>query len=164
MILENVHQVGVTKERIAQLDEYVTYLRSSEFEPDPEVHPLLPAIEAKMLESLRLELLQQIADYENLRNGEPKSIQVNNLDELPTVLLKARIAAGLSQKELAEKLSLDVSEIKSFEDSNYGHASLACLSKVSEVLQVKFSGNLEFPSVLEQANATPESAKPVAVG
>jgi DNA-binding XRE family transcriptional regulator len=163
-MIQDELEYNVTKERLVQLDEFIAYLKSPDVETDPEVHPLLPQIEIQAHESLRYELLKELAEYEGLRDGTSKTIQVKNLSELPTVLVKARIAAGLSQKELAEKLGVEEREVRSFEKSNYKHATLACLCKVGEVLQVKLTGNLEFQSLLENPNATPELATPVTAG
>jgi len=51
------------------------------------------------------QLNAEIAEYErliNCDNNQPIEIAVNFLNELPDVLIKARMAAKISEKELAE--------------------------------------------------------------
>jgi DNA-directed RNA polymerase specialized sigma subunit len=54
-------------------------------------------------------LHEEIAEYEQLTNCDKKQkikIKVENFNKLPDVLIKARIAAKMSQKELADILGI----------------------------------------------------------
>ena len=56
--------------------------------------------------------------------------------ELPTVLIKARIAQGLSQKDLAERLGLQEQQIQRYEATDYASASLTRIREVVSALGV----------------------------
>lgn len=56
---------------------------------------------------------------------------------MPGVLIKARIAANLTQKELAGRLGLEESKIKEWEDSDYQSASWAQIIDITEALAVE---------------------------
>src|SRR5579885_3183781 len=61
------------------------------------------------LEALKSEievLSDQVSEYETLKAGSIESWNVRSLSELPDLLIKARIAGGLSQRQLAERLGL----------------------------------------------------------
>jgi transcriptional regulator with XRE-family HTH domain len=53
------------------------------------------------------------------------------------VLIKARIAAKIIQKELADRLGLEESRIKQYEDSDYQCASWVKIIEVTEALAVE---------------------------
>ncbi|MDF5731109.1 MAG: helix-turn-helix transcriptional regulator [Rhizonema sp. PD38] len=72
------------------------------------------------------ELKEQIAEYEALVNHdyhEPIVLKINDINHLPQLLIKARMAAKLSQKELADLAGLTESQIKLYEDKDYESAS-----------------------------------------
>jgi transcriptional regulator with XRE-family HTH domain len=82
----------------------------------------------------------EIAEYERLvkcaRVFDLK-IEVDSILELPRVLIKARIAAKIIQKELADRLGLEESRIKQYEDSDYQCASWVKIIEVTEALAVE---------------------------
>ena len=80
--------------------------------------------------------------FEQLRRGGPKQIQIDSLDELPRALVKARIAGGLSQKELAERLGLKEQQIQRYEATDYGSASLTRLKEIAQALGVNIAGEM----------------------
>ena len=76
-------------------------------------------------------------DYESLKAGNFQLDELNVVAELPAVLIKARIAQGLSQKDLAERLSLKEQQIQRYEATDYATASLARIMEVVEALGVE---------------------------
>ena len=54
---------------------------------------------------------------------------------IPRDLIRARIAAGLSQKELAERLGMPEQQIQRYEAKEYESVSLARISEIAKVLQ-----------------------------
>ncbi|MFK5143472.1 helix-turn-helix transcriptional regulator, partial [Klebsiella pneumoniae] len=75
---------------------------------------------ASQLEDLEDEILE----YETLRAGQLSTIKVETFDELADGLIKARIAAGLSQKQLADRLGVKEQQIQRYESERYASASL----------------------------------------
>ena len=107
------------------------------------------------------QLHEEIAEYERLINcdkSEPIAIVIENLNKLPDALIKARIAAKMSEKELAEMLGIDEQRIKEHEAKNYRYASFV------EILDVSFALGVEFKTAVmqvdfEQIEELKESAK-----
>jgi transcriptional regulator with XRE-family HTH domain len=54
---------------------------------------------------------------------------------IPRDLIRARIAAGLSQRELAERLDMPEQQIQRYEAREYESVSLALIFEVAKVLQ-----------------------------
>jgi transcriptional regulator with XRE-family HTH domain len=71
---------------------------------------------------------------------------VDDLAELPRALIQARIAAGLSQRELGERLDLKEQQIQRYEASEYASASLARLLDVVRALKVRLRQDVVLPS------------------
>ena len=95
-------------------------------------------------------LVQEITDHKEdivrYLNGEPAEPNdeelhdapwpaIESFDELPRALVKARIVAGLSQKELAERLHMPLDKVKKVFDNIYDYAS-----KISKIT-VKYTYN-----------------------
>ena len=57
--------------------------------------------------------------------------------ELPANLIKARIARGLSQKDLADRIGLKEQQIQRYEATDYASASLARIKEVVSALRDK---------------------------
>ena len=83
----------------------------------------------------------EIAEYERLMNCDKSQsikITVENLTELPFALIKARMAAKITQQELAEIIGIDQERITQCEDKNYQCASFVEILEVSAALGVEF--------------------------
>jgi transcriptional regulator with XRE-family HTH domain len=108
---------------------------------------------AQIVELQRASLLGQLADlsnqvreYEQLRTGQLAAARVSSLSDLPDALVRARIAAGLSQRELAGRLGMKEQQIQRYEAEDYAGASLSRLREVMEALGVEFEGDVQLPS------------------
>ncbi|MBW4492982.1 MAG: helix-turn-helix domain-containing protein [Oscillatoria princeps RMCB-10] len=87
------------------------------------------------------ELKEEIYEYERLVNcdkSQPILIKVESLNKLPDALIKARIAAKISQQELAQILGIDEQRVKQYEDTDYQCASFVEILEVSTVLGIEF--------------------------
>jgi len=80
--------------------------------PRKDLHPALRKAEADALRSQLNDLRKEIEEYNALRSGRRKTVALASLDELPKTLIRARIAAGLTQEELAAKLGLKPQQIQ----------------------------------------------------
>ena len=89
-------------------------------------------------------LKQQIQEYDLLKSGEISKFTAKTFEELPLILIKARIAKGLSQGELAKLLSLKEQQIQRYESDLYSSVNLKRLSKIAEVLELEIDEIAEF--------------------
>lgn len=107
--------------------------------------PWLKKAEIDALKSQIADVEAELADYDLLKSGRVSFSKSYALEELPRVLVQARIAAGMSQTDLAEKLGMKPQQVQRYEATDYMGASLARLIEVSRVLGVKASGTFEGP-------------------
>jgi transcriptional regulator with XRE-family HTH domain len=111
-----------------------------------EIHPLLWKAEQDALQSQLNDLLEEIEEYEALKSGQHTVLELESLEELPLALIKARIAAGLSQKELAERLGIKEQQIQRYEETEYASASFTRLIEVSQALGIKVREDVFLPN------------------
>lgn len=89
-------------------------------------------------------LQRELAEYEALRSGRRRGFSLDSFDALPRTLIQARIAAGLSQKELAARLGLKEQQIQRYEASEYASASMARVGAVIQALGLHVQEEVSF--------------------
>ena len=109
------------------------------------VHPRLVQAEREALESQLSELTAEIVAYERLRSATPPVISISSFEDLADGLIQARIAGGLSQKELAEKLGLKEQQIQRYEAERYASASYQRLREVADAIGVRVRNDILLP-------------------
>jgi HTH-type transcriptional regulator/antitoxin HigA len=100
---------------------------------------VLAKAELAALKSENEVLSSQIREYEALKAGKVSVFKAESLSELPDLLIQARIAQGLSQRQLAGRLDLKEQQIQRYEAERYASASLRRLTEVSEALELNIS-------------------------
>jgi len=86
-------------------------------------------------------LQAEIVEYERLINCDkiqPIQIKLEIINKLPDALIKARIAAKISQQELAQILGIGEQRVRQYEDTDYQCVSFVEILEVSTVLGVEF--------------------------
>lgn len=134
MMIKNERQYRITKTQADKFEQALLTLDEQGSAKD--VHPLLHQAQLDALQSQRENLRQELAEYEALKGGGPRVFPAGSFDELPRTLIKARIAAGLSQKELAERLGLKEQQVQKYEATEYTSASISRVRDVIEALGV----------------------------
>ena len=101
-----------------------------------DLHPLLRKAHEDAYTSLLEDLRDDIHEYEALKRGEFPLEELLKVSEIPKMLIKARIAQGISPKELADRLDLDEQDIQQYEANDYASATLGRISDVAMVLMI----------------------------
>lgn len=102
-------------------------------------------IQLSALESQLESLKREAAEYEALRAGKVRRQRVESFGELPEALISGRIAAGLTQRQLAERLGLKEQQIQRYEATDYRSASMARVSEVAGALGLKIRADVRMP-------------------
>lgn len=112
----------------------------------------LPAEDVeRALEPIRtfaLRLHESIEEYERIRRGELPLIL--SLDALGAALVAARVAAGVTQRELAARLGVHESQVSRDEKNDYQGVTIERASKVLATIGLRFHGTLS----LDRSDAT----------
>lgn len=89
----------------------------------------------------------EISEYVELRDGPRDAVtEVSDVSELPRALVRARIASKLTQRELAERLSLREQQIQRYEANDYAGASIGRIEEVMRALGVTLHGEIGLPT------------------
>lgn len=134
-MIKNERQYRITKSQADRFVAALTNLRRKA-ETDQQIHPLLLQMEEDALKSQLADLENEIREYEAVRAGDYRVDDLRTVAELPKSLIRARIALGMSQKDLADRLGMKEQQIQRYEATEYASASLARIRVVVEALGV----------------------------
>ncbi len=140
-MIKNERQYRITKSQIAKFEAALEELSARSGAP---AEARLRTLEADALRSQLDELRDEVGKYERLRSGRREPISIESFDQLPQALIQARIAAGLSQRELAERLGLKEQQIQRYEATGYASASLTRIKEVIEALGASIAGEMTY--------------------
>jgi ribosome-binding protein aMBF1 (putative translation factor) len=139
-MIKNDRQFRITK---AQAEKFERAIKDTASAPKRAVHPLLQKAEMDALKSQLSDLRHDLEEYSALRSGKRKTVALGSFDDLPKTLIQARIAAGLTQEELASKLGLKPQQIQRYEATDYHSASMVRMNEILRALGVRLRHPVE---------------------
>lgn len=95
---------------------------------------------------------EEVAFYERLRRGEIDEIE--NLHGLGVTLIALRIARGLTQRQLAEKLGVHESQVSRDERNEYHGVTVERAARILDTLGVRMKSLVVAPIDIEPALAS----------
>ncbi|WP_082488946.1 helix-turn-helix transcriptional regulator [Duganella sp. Leaf61] len=143
-MIKNQRQYNLTKNSAAMFAEALVRLRTEECPQG--VDPLMFKAQHDGLESQLETLLAEVKEYEALRNGEIESLSLVGLEELPLGLIKARIARGLTQKQLAALIDVKPQQVQRWEHEDYENVGFLKLVEIAKALELSISEHIELPA------------------
>jgi DNA-binding Xre family transcriptional regulator len=142
-VIKNDRQYAITKREAAKFQVAVAaVLEKAETEQDSREREWLRIFEAALKSQLAT-LERELADYDALRSGEPVVVHLETLNLLPQALVRARIAAGLSQADLAARLEMAEEELQQHEAHDYQTVRVGDLLRIADILGVEIRGDLK---------------------
>lgn len=135
-MIKNERQYRITKNQAERFSQTLASLRQRSGETEG-VHPVIAKARENAVRSQLADLEEQLREYESLKAGNFEIKDLNVVADLPATLIKARISQGLSQKDLAERLSLKEQQIQRYEATDYASASLRRIKQVVSALGVE---------------------------
>ena len=143
-MITNERQYRITKRRERSFQEAIERFDVQGSEARG-VHPRIRQAEREAMESQLDDLRTELAEYEGLKAADLSVISTASVDELADGLIKARIAAGLSQRVLAQRLGVKEQQIQRYEAERYASASYQRLCQVSHALGVRIRNDIHLP-------------------
>ena len=135
-MIKNERQYRFTKTQVKRFEQTLMELKSR----DPEgldVHPLLAKAQVDAASSQLADLRKQLREYESLKSGKFDFSELMVVTSLPAMLVKARIARGMTQRDLAERIGLKEQQIQRYEATDYASASLGRIHYVIGGLMIE---------------------------
>jgi DNA-binding XRE family transcriptional regulator len=121
--------VGRLQQEKARLAEHRRRLKAEGLKPEELKRALDP------FRSFHLQLQEEVESYERLRRGDLGELQ--NLHGLGRTLVALRIALGLTQRELAERLDVHESQVSRDERNEYHGITVDRASRILDALGVE---------------------------
>ena len=152
-MITNERQYRITR---AEVERFTAALAQPE-EKLAHLHPRIRRAMREGAESQLEELQADLAEYEALRDGRVTVLELDSLRELPSALIRARIAAHLSQKVLAERLGIKEQQIQRYEATLYSGATFERLQAVAEALDVRVDQRVFLPTRAAERSSQAEA-------
>ena len=134
-MIKNEKQYRMTKAQARRFEEAIAEL-SRERRPSNVSQRLWKAQRDAAAIQLQ-ELQEQIDVYDALHRGKSKELLLEAVEELPKTLIRARIAAGITQEGLARRLGVKTQQVQRYEATEYESASFARIRKVVQALGLR---------------------------
>ena len=144
-MIKNERQFQITKEMVAKFEQAVDQLEHHPSPSDP-IDPMMRKVQLAALNSQLYDLRAEVAEYETLRDGKVERLRFDSFEEIGQGLIKARIAVGLTQRQLAERMGLKQQQIQRYEATDYESASFARISEIVDALGVEVRFDVAFPT------------------
>jgi transcriptional regulator with XRE-family HTH domain len=112
--------------------------------PTPGVDPRLDRAMRDGAASQAADLRRELQQYADLREGRIRGRTFTSLEELPTALVEARIAARLTQRELAERLGVAEQQVQRWEADRWSAVNTKRLQQVADVLGVRLQETVDY--------------------
>jgi transcriptional regulator with XRE-family HTH domain len=142
-MITNERQYRITKARLQDFESALAEIQS--LPRDERVSAELLNLQREALASQHDELTAQVDEYERLRAGENPVLETTLID-LPKALIAARIAQGLTQKDLAQQLGIKEQQIQRWESTSYANTTFGRLREIVNALGVQVREEVFLPT------------------
>lgn len=143
-MIKNQRQYATTKKQVGLFQDALA--QWSENSRPADVDPIIHRAQRDGLESQLDTLRSELGEYETLKKGLIETISLRSLEELPAGLIKARIARGLTQKDLAEKIGVKTQQVQRWEFEDYENVGFRFLVDIAHALDLDVSEVIRLPN------------------
>lgn len=140
-MIKNERQYRISKTQVSRFQHTLDGLQRGSSSPG-DLHPRIMQAQIDAVRSQLTDLEEEIREYEALKRGEFQLEHLMVINDLATLLIKARIASGWSQRELAQRVGIKEQQVQQYEATDYQSASLHRLQEVAQALGVKSASDL----------------------
>lgn len=129
-MIQNKRQYGITKNWILKFEASLKTLEAQR----KTLHEIAYQARRDGIESQLETLREEVSAFETLQNSD-EQVLPSELEALPERLVRARIAAGLTQAALAKRLGLKEQQIQRYETNHYASASLSRVIEIARAIR-----------------------------
>ena len=134
-MIKNEKQYRITTAQARRFREALHELESQE--RPANITPRLWQAQRHAATSQMQELQEQVEAYERLHVGKSRDLMLEAVEDLPKTLIRARIAAGMTQEGLALRLGVKTQQVQRYEATEYESASFARIRMVVQALGLR---------------------------
>lgn len=132
-MIKNQKQAAIVKKEIADLLDLIADMEriSTEMKLD-----LKQQFQLDIFKSRVEEMNTEISEYKSLISEDLQILEITTND-LQKAIISFRIASGLTQKDIADKLEIQEQQIQRYEQNNYLTASFERIIQILQTLEVE---------------------------
>ena len=131
-MIKNERQHKITRSRADEVRNALGELRRA---PLPDgLQPEMRELQLDALRGTLGDLQAELAEYDALHDATV--IKATGIEQLPTSLIQARIACGLTQRQLAERTGVQEQAIQRYEAADYFGARFDRLVEIANALEI----------------------------
>lgn len=137
-MIKDDFELSYSKELVSKFEETNCKIRANTERKrlDPDGWQLIQ----ESNDALRLKIVAEIVEYEALVAHDPSKpivLEIESLDALSDLLIKARIAFKITHKELAVFLRCTTEQVEAFENEDYQNATYVDFLSAMDVFGIK---------------------------
>lgn len=121
----------------AQIERFEKAIAEAEaVGPAADVHPRLHQATIDGMRSQLADLEEEARAYDDLSAGRVRGRVLSSIGDLADALIEGRIAARLTQRELASRIDVSEQQVQRYEQTRYSSASFQRIQTVAAALQL----------------------------
>jgi transcriptional regulator with XRE-family HTH domain len=151
-VILNERQYKASKASVRRFQEQIGELEKGLHADDHERRDTMRAAYQSQIADIESE----IAEYEALQHGVTRVDTVTSLEQLRLALIRARIAKGWTQEQLANALGVSPQQVQKDEMNRYATVGVDRLQTVADALGLTFSGEASLPVSTDAAECEPQ--------
>lgn len=141
-MIRNERQYRITNSQAGNFRNALEQLRGRRVASSNSAEYLRWKTQYDAIRSQLKDLEEDLREYESLQEAGSTTIEIDSFDDLPQALIQARIAAGMTQKHLAEKLGIKEQQIQRYEASDYAGVGLDRIREICDALGITVHSSL----------------------
>jgi DNA-binding XRE family transcriptional regulator len=146
-MIQNEREYRITKGCLARFEKsLIAHDARDPRDLPPNIDPGMPKIMHDAIASEIESLRAQMDHYEKLRDGRITGREITSLDDLPDALIEARIAAKLTQRQLAKRIAVAEQQIQRWEANDYSGVSIHRLQEIADALGMQIHNTITYSS------------------
>ena len=132
-MIKNEVQYKLTKTSVEGFETRLNWLRANT-DVRADLDPIIANAEEVSLESMIEELRDELQEYERTKQGHVDMTTLHSMHMVPAALIKARIAKGLTQRQLANRVGLKEQQIQRYESNDYRNVDFGRVQEIAQAL------------------------------
>jgi DNA-binding XRE family transcriptional regulator len=141
-VIANERQYRIAKAELRRFGEALE--PQEDYAPSEGLDPRMGDVMADALAGQAETLREEIQRYEDLRDGRVSQREIEGFLGLLQALVEARIAAGLTQKALAERLGLQEQQVQRWEANLYSGVGAERLQEIADALGMEVKETVSY--------------------
>ncbi len=141
-MITNERQYAITRAELQRFEQAAA--AQQEQSPASGIDPRIGEAMVDSLKGQAETLRDEIKRYEDLRDGRVGQRELGSLRDFPTALIEARIVAGLTQKQLGERLEVKEQQIQRWEANLYSGVGVERLQEVADALGMELKETVSY--------------------